>query len=139
MYVLTNRQMRESDCYTIEKLSVPSLELMERAGKALAEAAMEMSPKGKIICVCGGGNNGGDGFVCARILKEQHREVELILYAEKFSLLTASQADNHWSANKQEINRQHNKNPHLSICAQHPWHFRSMSETFDNVDHTPNQ
>ena len=63
-YILTNKQMREADAYTIEKKGVPSLQLMERAGVALADKAEEMMPKGKILCICGGGNNGGDGFVC---------------------------------------------------------------------------
>lgn len=85
MYALTNQQMRDADKYTIEKLGVPSLGLMERAGKALADVAMEMSPKREIVCVCGGGNNGGDGFVCARYLKEQGRNVKVVLLAEKFS------------------------------------------------------
>ena len=61
------------------------MELMECAGKALAEAAIAMLPNGGIICVCGGGNNGGDGFVCARFLKEKGRNVQLLLCAEKFS------------------------------------------------------
>ena len=85
MYILTNKQMREADLYTIEKLGVPSLELMERAGKALADKAEEMSPTGKILCVCGGGNNGGDGFVCARLLQSRGREVTVFLCAEKIS------------------------------------------------------
>ena len=59
MYVLTNKQMRAADEYTIKGLGIPSLTLMERAGIALADEAEEMSPFGKIICVCGGGNNGG--------------------------------------------------------------------------------
>ncbi|MBQ7948174.1 MAG: bifunctional ADP-dependent NAD(P)H-hydrate dehydratase/NAD(P)H-hydrate epimerase, partial [Clostridia bacterium] len=62
MYILTNKQMREADSYTIEMLGVPSLLLMERAGLALAEVTEEMLPEGKIVCLCGGGNNGGDGF-----------------------------------------------------------------------------
>jgi NAD(P)H-hydrate epimerase len=85
MYVLTNRQMREADNYTINELGVPSLELMERAGAALADEAQKMSPNGKILCVCGGGNNGGDGFVCARILQERGRETAVVLCADKMS------------------------------------------------------
>ncbi|MBP3434629.1 MAG: bifunctional ADP-dependent NAD(P)H-hydrate dehydratase/NAD(P)H-hydrate epimerase, partial [Clostridia bacterium] len=66
-YVLTNEQMRTADKYTIEELGVPSLELMERAGRALAREAEDMLALGgkkireRVLCVCGGGNNGGDG------------------------------------------------------------------------------
>ena len=73
-YVLTNEQMREADLFTIEQLGVPSLELMERAGAALKNTAVELAPTGKILIVCGGGNNGGDGFVCGRMLLADGRE-----------------------------------------------------------------
>ena len=82
-YVLTNEQMREADLFTIEQLGVPSLELMERAGIALKNAATELAPTGKILIVCGGGNNGGDGFVCGRILLAEGREVHAVFFAEK--------------------------------------------------------
>jgi len=59
--------------------------LMERAGLALADEAEKMAPTGKIVCVCGGGNNGGDGFVCARILKERKRDVVVVYYATNSS------------------------------------------------------
>lgn len=85
MYILTNKQMRDADKYTIETLDVPSLLLMERAGIALADEAERLAPTGAIVCVCGGGNNGGDGFVCARVLKERGREVAVVFYAEKQS------------------------------------------------------
>ena len=85
MYILTSQEMREADLYTIEKLCIPSLTLMERAGIALAEEVEKLASSGKIVCVCGGGNNGGDGFVCARILKEKGREVEVCFYADKTS------------------------------------------------------
>ena len=85
MYIVTNGQMREADAYTIEKLGVPSLELMERAGVALAKLCVELAPIGKILCLCGGGNNGGDGFVCARHLQERGRSVEVVCFAEKYS------------------------------------------------------
>ena len=84
-YVLTNRQMREADEYTIKEKGVPSLLLMERAGVALADEAELIMPQGKITCVCGGGNNGGDGFVCARVLKNRGREVDVVFFAEKQS------------------------------------------------------
>ncbi len=84
MKVLTNKQMRVADGYTIEKIGVPSLTLMERAGIALADEA-ESFPRGKVVCVCGGGNNGGDGFVCARILRERGHAVDVVCIAEKFS------------------------------------------------------
>ena len=61
-YVLTNAQMRAADGFTINELKVPSLTLMERAGAALAAEAERMCPAGgDVLCVCGGGNNGGDG------------------------------------------------------------------------------
>ena len=84
-YVLTNAQMREADKFTIETLEVPSLLLMERAGAALAEKAERLCPEGGILCVCGGGNNGGDGFVCARILLQKGLSVEALCVADKFS------------------------------------------------------
>ncbi len=81
-YVLTNKQMREADAYTVQTLGAPSLLLMERAGIALADEAERMAPTGKLVCVCGGGNNGGDGFVCARTLKSRGREVNVVFYAQ---------------------------------------------------------
>ncbi len=84
-YILTNAQMRAADKFTIENLGVPSLLLMERAGAALAEEAQKLCPDGGILCVCGGGNNGGDGFVCARILLQKGRDAAVFCAAEKFS------------------------------------------------------
>lgn len=84
-YILTNEQMKEADGYTIRTLGVPSLELMERAGQALADTAETLAPKGRVLCICGGGNNGGDGFVCARLLHIRGREVDCLQLAEKES------------------------------------------------------
>ena len=83
--VLTNAQMRAADKYTIEEKGVSSLILMERAGEALAKESVFMAPSGNILCVCGGGNNGGDGFVCALLLKAQGRDVDVVCFAEKLS------------------------------------------------------
>ncbi|MBO5334372.1 MAG: NAD(P)H-hydrate dehydratase [Clostridia bacterium] len=82
-YILTNEQMREADAFTIETLGVPSLELMERAGIALKKEAERLAPTGKILIVCGGGNNGGDGFVCGRHLLLAGRETDAVFFAEK--------------------------------------------------------
>jgi len=82
-YVLTNEQMREADAFTIERLGVASLELMERAGNALKAEAERLAPTGKILIVCGGGNSGGGGFVCGRQLLLSGREVDAVFFAEK--------------------------------------------------------
>ena len=90
-YVLTNAQMRAADEYTIHTLGVPAAELMERAGRALAdEAERLLDLRGKrirerVLCVCGGGNNGGDGFVCARLLHARGVEADVVFFAEKTS------------------------------------------------------
>ena len=55
----------------------PLAELMERAGTAVAEFVLRGFP-GRVTVVCGRGNNGGDGKVCARILREAGREVTLV-------------------------------------------------------------
>ena len=83
----TVKEMREADRAAIEG-GTPSLELMERAGRALAdavEAAMERLGISDVLFVCGGGNNGGDGFVAARILLERGLDAAVLCLAEKFS------------------------------------------------------
>jgi hydroxyethylthiazole kinase-like uncharacterized protein yjeF len=71
--------MRATDRWAIEELGVPSLELMESAGRALAEAVVALSPRGPVRIVCGKGNNGGDGFVAARLLRELGFAVDVLL------------------------------------------------------------
>src|SRR5436190_13955672 len=71
--------MRAADSWAIEQQGVPSLELMEAAGAAVAEAAREVAGAGPARVVCGKGNNGGDGLVAARRLGETGYEVEVLL------------------------------------------------------------
>ena len=72
----------------------PTLELMERAGQAVAEAVLRRYPEARRASVwCGGGNNGGDGLVVARRLHEAGREVEVLLLADE-ERLTGDPAEN---------------------------------------------
>ncbi len=57
------------------KAGVPSLELMERAGTAVAHAATKLAGTRRIIIACGPGNNGGDGYVAARVIDDWGRDV----------------------------------------------------------------
>jgi len=82
MILLTNDEMRKADAYTIETVGVPSLTLMERAGEGLFLKAKSMT-KGATLVVCGGGNNGGDGFVCARKLREDGLPVSVLFLGDK--------------------------------------------------------
>ncbi len=71
--------MRAADSEAIEERGIPSLQLMESAGAALAEAVRDVAEAGPVRIVCGKGNNGGDGLVAARLLAETGFEVETLL------------------------------------------------------------
>ena len=71
-------QQRALDTWAIEQHRIPSETLMERAGSALARVCTEVVPEGRIVIVCGHGNNGGDGHVAARVLGQQRREVIVV-------------------------------------------------------------
>jgi hydroxyethylthiazole kinase-like uncharacterized protein yjeF len=70
--------MRAVDAWAIEEKGVPSLDLMERAGEGLARVVAQQPRAGRIAVVCGKGNNGGDGYVAARLLREAGREVDVL-------------------------------------------------------------
>jgi ADP-dependent NAD(P)H-hydrate dehydratase / NAD(P)H-hydrate epimerase len=71
--------MRAVDRWAIEEQFVPSLQLMEAAGGAVAEVVAQLAPQGPVRVVCGKGNNGGDGFVAARLLAGMGFDVEVLL------------------------------------------------------------
>ncbi|MDH5599722.1 MAG: NAD(P)H-hydrate dehydratase [Gammaproteobacteria bacterium] len=76
----TAEQTRELDRITIEEFEVSGTVLMERAGTAAFDTLKEHWPDAKSICiVCGTGNNGGDGFVVARLAHEQGLNVEVLV------------------------------------------------------------
>jgi NAD(P)H-hydrate epimerase len=72
-------EMRAVDRWAIEERGIPSLQLMETAGRAVAEAVAELAPQGPVRVVCGKGNNAGDGLVAARLLAGMGFEVEALL------------------------------------------------------------
>src|SRR4029434_8201706 len=89
MFVVTAEQMRALDRLTIEKYGTPSLTLMERAGEGIAQAILERfgrNAKKGVLVVAGKGNNGGDGFVVARLLKKKRIPTEVALLARQNEL-----------------------------------------------------
>jgi hydroxyethylthiazole kinase-like uncharacterized protein yjeF len=79
--------MRAIDRWAIDEQGVPSLDLMERAGLGVAQAVERLAPDGPVAVICGKGNNGGDGLVVARLLREAGRSVTVLCTAppEEFS------------------------------------------------------
>lgn len=71
-------EMRAVDAWAIDHQGVPSLDLMERAGIGLARVVAAVARPGPIRVVVGKGNNGGDGLVVARLLREEGREVDVL-------------------------------------------------------------
>ncbi len=85
--LLTAAQMRVIEQAAIASGEVTGLELMERAGQGVVEAVFEEWPElraggRRAVALCGPGNNGGDGFVVARLLKGLNWEVEVYLYGD---------------------------------------------------------
>jgi hydroxyethylthiazole kinase-like uncharacterized protein yjeF len=80
--LLTTAEMAEADRLTIAG-GVPGIELMENAGRAVADRVAARHPPGRRIAVVAGpGNNGGDGFVAARILAERGYRVRVLLVGD---------------------------------------------------------
>lgn len=78
--VLSREQVRALDRHASEVCSVPSLLLMENAGRGAADAiAARTDRRARVLVLCGGGNNGGDGFVVARRLRVLDRDVRVLL------------------------------------------------------------
>jgi hydroxyethylthiazole kinase-like uncharacterized protein yjeF len=71
-------RMRATDRWAIEECAIPGVELMERAGRGLADVVLTVAPEGPIAVACGKGNNGGDGYVAARLLREAGRLVQVL-------------------------------------------------------------
>src|SRR5437763_16505908 len=82
MRVLNSAQMREADRRTTDDIGIPSLVLMENAGRqtvAAMEAMYGDLLERQVAILCGRGNNGGDGFVVARTLAQRNVDVSVFL------------------------------------------------------------
>ena len=85
MKILTASQMQRIDRLTTERYGVPSLTLMENAGRGVVEFLEEhFAPleQQRIAILCGRGNNGGDGLVVARLLRDQGLKPRVLLFAD---------------------------------------------------------
>lgn len=79
MRLVSADEMRAIERIAIEEMGIPAATLMERAGRAVADAAAGLAGlDGRVVVVCGSGNNGGDGFVAARLLHAAGRGVLVV-------------------------------------------------------------
>jgi len=89
MKALTAAEMREVDRLTTERHRIPSLQLMETAGRKAADsvwhivAGRGVDDIARVSVLCGKGNNGGDGFVVARHLREKKLATRAVLFGKK--------------------------------------------------------
>ena len=94
-WIVPIETMREADRYCMEKLQIPGLILMETAARSVVNQMMKSCRKGeRVLVICGTGNNGGDGFAIARMLKIQGLSVRVYLTGEP-SLLTGDARTNY--------------------------------------------
>ena len=85
MKTFTARQMQEIDRAAIDSFGIPGIVLMEHAGRSVAQFVLQHADvdRASIVILCGGGNNGGDGFVIARHLIEAGAQVHVVLCADR--------------------------------------------------------
>jgi len=80
MEILTSAEMAAADRRTAEQFGVPLAKLIENAGRAVAEFCLRQIPAARrVLVLCGKGNNGGDGFVAARVLAAAEVGVAVLL------------------------------------------------------------
>jgi hydroxyethylthiazole kinase-like uncharacterized protein yjeF len=87
MWIACAKRCKEVDARTGEEFGIATEALMERAGQAVFDAAKQLAPAGgRIAVVCGKGNNGGDGFVTARLAIEAGYTVDCLVAADEPTL-----------------------------------------------------
>ncbi len=93
--MLTRAQVREFDRRAIAEFGVPALVLMENAGRGAAELLLTKGVRGLVAVCCGKGNNGGDGMVMARHLRNHDANVVVHLFCKPEDL--SGEAAIHWN------------------------------------------
>lgn len=84
MKVVTAHTMQEIDSRTITEFGIPGIQLMENAGRACADTIInDYGPAGSVVVIAGKGNNGGDGYVIARLLAEAGWQVRVCILADR--------------------------------------------------------
>jgi len=102
MRYVTRAEMQEIDRLAVEKHGISVDVLMENAGRAVADAVEERASKAcPVVAVCGRGNNGGDGFVAARLLSERGFEVEVMALQNSYDESTAT--GRNWARVRDEL------------------------------------
>lgn len=79
-------EQRALDEWAIGTVGVSGLDLMERAGNGVVSVVTERAPTGRVAVVCGKGNNAGDGFVAARVLRERGVDVDVLTLGDPSEL-----------------------------------------------------
>ncbi|WP_020007693.1 bifunctional ADP-dependent NAD(P)H-hydrate dehydratase/NAD(P)H-hydrate epimerase [Salinicoccus albus] len=83
MRVVTGDEMKQIDAYTMNEIGLSGVMLMENAGQAAARRIMDHYPNETLSVLIGSGNNGGDGFVIARMLKENGFDVKVLVIPDE--------------------------------------------------------
>jgi len=96
MRILNTAQMREAEQRTVSDIGIPARVLMENAGRQVAaaiETAFDELAVMRVAVLCGRGNNGGDGFVVARVLLERNVDTNVYLFGSAESVTGDARAN----------------------------------------------
>lgn len=84
--MLNRLESQAIDKQCTETYGIPSIILMENAGRGIVDVFLRLKSQGKVVICCGGGNNGGDGLVIARHLDNHHIPVHILLFIDPLTL-----------------------------------------------------
>lgn len=83
-YIVNSQEMKAIDNYSIKRMGIPSLVLMERAALSVVDVMIkEIQKTDRILIICGTGNNGGDGIAVARILEQLGYKSDIMILGDE--------------------------------------------------------